>query len=268
MKYLFIFSAIFLLVGCDAFDYHPYDVRIKDKYKNTNEKNLKEIEKRCSGKKEIKFVLVGDTQRWYDETELFVKDINSRTDVDFVIHGGDVSDFGLKKEMEWVVDILSKLNIPYVTIIGNHDILGNGLSVYKTIFGDLNFSFIAGSNHFICLNTNALEFQYDVPVPDFLFIEKEIKRNTENQNITRTVVATHAQPFSEQFNNNVANVFHKYISEFKKMEFCLHAHTHELRDSALFKDNVRYIGCAAMNDRNYLLFTLNEDGYSYEIVYY
>lgn len=263
-KILFVCS--FFLLGCNAFDYHPYDVRVtEDKYKNINSPNIKKIENLCHAKETVRFVMMGDTQRWYDETEMFVKHINSRDDIDFVIHGGDVSDFGLKKEMVWVVDIMSKLKVPYVTLIGNHDIIGNGLSVYKTIFGNYNFSFVAGKNHFICLNTNALEFDYSVPVPDFLYIENEVA-HSHADSITRTIAVMHSQPFSEQFNNNVANVFHKYLCSMKNLKFCLHAHMHNLKEDDIFKDGVMYYGCAAMNDRNYLLFTLTDDGYTYEVV--
>ena len=52
---------------------------------------------------------MGDSQRWYDETEDFVNALNKRDDVDFVIHGGDISDFGLMKEFMWVRDIMGKL---------------------------------------------------------------------------------------------------------------------------------------------------------------
>ena len=38
---------------------------------------------------------MGDSQRWYDETLDFVGEINKRDDIDFVIHGGDMSDFGV-----------------------------------------------------------------------------------------------------------------------------------------------------------------------------
>ena len=60
-----------------------------------NAKNIARIEEICEGKDTLRFVLMGDSQRWYDETEDFVKALNKRDDVDFVIHGGDISDFGL-----------------------------------------------------------------------------------------------------------------------------------------------------------------------------
>jgi hypothetical protein len=71
-------------------------------------------------------------------------------------------------------DILNKLKIPYVVLPGNHDCLGSELSVFGEIFGALNFSFIAGKTKFLCLNTNALEFDCSTPVPDFSFIKQAL----------------------------------------------------------------------------------------------
>ena len=43
--------------------------------------------------------MISDTQRWYNSTEDVVKALNARGDIDFVIHGGDQSDFGVTKEI-------------------------------------------------------------------------------------------------------------------------------------------------------------------------
>lgn len=108
--------------GCDMIDYHPYDVRISGET-DVNAHNIAEIEQKCKGKTTIKFVTMGDSQRWYDETLDFVGEINKRDDIDFVIHGGDMSDFGVTDEFLWQRDIMNKLHVPYVTLIGNHDCL-------------------------------------------------------------------------------------------------------------------------------------------------
>ena len=55
---------------------------------------------------------MGDSQRWYDETLDFVGEINKRDDIDFVIHGGDMSDFGVTDEFLWQRDIMNKLRVP------------------------------------------------------------------------------------------------------------------------------------------------------------
>ena len=152
--------------------------------------------------------MMGDSQRWYDETEDFVKSLNKRNDIDFVIHGGDMSDFGATKEFMWMRDIMNSLKVPYVAILGNHDCLGNGEDIYEEIFGEENFSFMAGKTKFVCLNTNALEYDYSHPVPDFTFINNELKNKSPNQE--KTVIAMHVRPLGVQFNNNSAQLFEYY----------------------------------------------------------
>ena len=94
-KNLFTLLSYLLLTGCGMIDYHPYDVRISGET-DVNAHNIEQIEADCKGKKTIRFVTMGDSQRWYDETEDFVKAINKRNDIDFVIHGGDMSSELLK----------------------------------------------------------------------------------------------------------------------------------------------------------------------------
>ena len=263
-KKVALLGMIAFIASCDLIEYHPYDVRLSGEL-HINEKNIPLIEEKCKDKDTIRFVLMGDSQRWYDETEAFVKHMNKRNDVDFVIHGGDVSDFGLTKEFLWVRDIMGKLKVPYVTLLGNHDILGNGMDVFLDVFGDENFSFRAGKNLFLCVNTNALEFDYSHPVPDFSFVYSELQ---DTVGLTRTIPVMHVPPGDVEFNNNVGRVFHTMLCSFPGMEFCLHAHSHRLRHEEHFDDGIPYIGCSCMKDKNYLLFTLTPEGYEYEVVYY
>lgn len=252
--------------GCEAVEYHPYDVRISGQ-KDINNKNIPRIEEACRDKDTVRFVLMGDSQRWYDETEAFVKHLNKRQGIDFVIHGGDISDFGLTREFEWVRDIMSKLTVPYVALAGNHDMLGNGVDVYRKMYGDLDFSFRAGRFLFLCLNTNALEFDYSHPVPDFGFIGG-VREALPESGISRTIPVMHVRPGDVEFNNNVSLIFQEVLKRFPGMEFCLHAHNHALMEEDLFGDGVVYYGCSCMRDRNYLLFTLTDESYTYEVVQY
>ncbi len=261
----FLLLFTLFLSACDLVEYHPYDGRISGET-GINAKNIERIEQNTNGKSTIRFVMMGDSQRWYDETEAFVKHLNKRTDIDFVIHGGDLSDFGVTKEFIWMRDIMNGLNVPYVALIGNHDCLGNGEEIYEKIFGKENFSFMAGNTKFVCLNTNALEYDYSHPVPDFNFIEEELADKKPAQE--KTIFAMHVRPYREQFNNNVAKVFEYYINQFPKLQFCLNAHDHNLEVDDLFNDGITYYGSSSMKDRNYLLFTLTPDGYDYEVVYY
>lgn len=252
-----------LLYGCDLFEYHPYDGKIKGE-RGINKKNIARIEEKLAGKTSFKFAFISDTQRWYDDTKSVVKHINARNDIDFVLHGGDIADFGLTKEFLWQRDILSKLNVPYVAIVGNHDFLANGEHIFEQVFGEFNYSFMAGNVKFVCLNTNALEHDYSHPIPDFKFIRDQ--NDKENKNHQKTIVAMHARPYSEQFNNNVADIFQDEINKYPSLQFCLNGHDHRIAIDDIFEDGITYYGVANIHKRKYFTFTITDDKYEFEVV--
>ena len=253
--------AAFLLAGCDMIEYHPYDLDI-DGETGINAKNIRLIESALAGRKEISFAVISDTQRWYDETEDEVEAVNARHDIDFVIHTGDLSDFGLKLEFEKQRDILNRLDVPYVCLLGNHDCLGTGFDVYQKVFGSDNFAFMAGNVRFICLNTNALEYDYSHPVPNFDFMENELANWP--QEAEKTIVAMHVPPGDDEFNNNVSRAFEHYVTTFPGLQFCLFGHVHNWREDEYFDDGVIYYGCASIGKKGYYVITIKENGYEIE----
>jgi len=250
-------------MGCNVVDIHPYDCNITGE-RDINTHHIKEIGQTLSSDvKEFRFAFVSDTQRWYDETEDVVESINSKG-VDFVIHGGDLSDFGGTKEFLWQRDILNNLDAPWVALIGNHDCLGSGEQAHSVIFGAPNFHFIVGDVLFVCLNTNALEFDYTTPVPDFDYMSTLLKNLPDS--IKRTVFVMHVRPYADQFNNNVTKVFDHYTREFPEVQFYLFGHEHKLFQTDLFNNDIMWYGTPSINCRQYYIFTLNNEGYSYEVV--
>lgn len=261
---LLLFVSLFIVQSCDMFESHPYDGNIKGE-KGINAKNIKRIEELCKDKTTLRFAFISDTQRWYDETEDFVEVLNKRNDIDFVIHGGDISDFGLTKEFIWMRDIMNGLTVPYVVLLGNHDCLANGEEVFSKVFGDVNFSFLAGNTKFVCLNTNALEFDYSHPIPDFEFIESQIE--DDRPEYEKTVVAMHVRPYADQFNNNVAKIFQHYVTSFTGIQFCIYGHEHQIAADDLFDDGIMYYQVSNIGKRKYMLFTIKpNDEYDYEVV--
>lgn len=266
MKIRIVAYSLFLLIltiSCDLFEYQPYDTPNKDGLSNLNKTNISKILKSDNAGDTIRFVFTGDTQRFYDETVDFVKDVNRRSNIDFVIHGGDITDFGMSKEYVWMNDILKNLKVPYVVLIGNHDIIGQGKDIYKTYFGDLNFDFKFRKTRFICLNTNALEFDYATPVPDFDYMTSFLK---DTVGIKQTIVVMHSPPFDDQFNNNSGLMFNYIIEHYKGLLFCLHAHRHVFSENDYYNNGIIYYGCDDIAGRNYLLFTVVGNQYSYKVV--
>ena len=258
--YVFLFCAV-LLSSC--VEYHPYDTHIAGQT-NVNAKNIALIEEQCMGKREVKFAVVSDSQRWYDELEDAVESINERDDIDFVLHTGDLADWGLRSEFEIQRDILNSLNVPYVCLLGNHDCLGTGYEIFREVFGECNVAFSAGNVRFVCLNTNSLEFTAAEAVPNFGFIRAEYS-NLPVQS-EKTVVAMHSYPYSDQFNNDVAPMFQEYLRKFPNLQFCVHGHGHRYRREDIFGDGVYYYECPNVGSDAYLVFTINDVGYEYKKV--
>lgn len=266
MKYLYSVLICLLLVSCrEAFDMHPYDVRF-DGSENINSRAIERIKLRCSWKDTLKVAFVGDTHAWYSDANDMVKHLNSYDDIDFVVHLGDLTDCGTTQEYVWKREILAKIKVPYVAIIGNHDFLGTGDQVFARMYGANDYSFIAGRVKFVCLNTNATEYDYLAAVPNLDFMEEEIHRDSAY--FDRTVVCMHARPYSDQFNNNVAKVFQHYVRNFPSLMFCVNGHDHCQQAEDIYNDKVMYYGVDSGEHRNYMIFTITANNYDYEIVYY
>lgn len=254
---------VLILASCELIDVHPYDGKI-DGETAVNVRNIEEIERKLDGRSEICFAVISDTQRWYDDTEDEVASINRRGGIDFVIHCGDMTDFGLTKEFEWQRDILNKLDVPYVAILGNHDCIGSGKEVFRSMFGRENYSFRAGPTRFVCLDTNALEYDFSNSVPDLDFI----RNFAGDTSVKNTVMVMHVCPFSEEFNDNVADAFNYYIHNLTNPIFCLYGHGHKTEVDDLFGDGLLYFQITSAKGRQYYVFTVTEEGYDYEVVDY
>ena len=159
LVHILLLSALMMLslTACDSvFDIHPYDTRVEGAT-DLNAKNIKLIEERCLDKDTMHIAVISDSHQWYKDLEAEIADINRRDSIDFVIHLGDLTDFGSTLEYSLARERLLKLRKPFVVMQGNHDCLGTGNEVYAKMFGNNDFSFIAGRVKFIMINTNAIE---------------------------------------------------------------------------------------------------------------
>lgn len=263
IKHLTIASLALLLAGCNLFKYHPYDGQTD--LSDINQTNIDLITKATEGKEEFSFVWMGDTQRHYDETEELVEYVNENLDVDFVLHGGDITDFGITDEFEWIHDIMSKLEVPYVALIGNHDTLGSGVDLYGQIYGDDNYSFTVADVEFIALNTNVLEYNEGANVPNYTYIAEELVAASPTQ---RTIALMHASPDSSQFGWEEGTKVHNMLTQFPNLMICLNAHGHCTLISDWFEDGVIYYQCNSVDNRSFMLFTITKDGYEYQEIFF
>ena len=265
MKKYLLLAATVLLASCsDLFDTHPYDVDIKGET-GINAKQMAIIESKFANKDTLRVAFISDTHLWLSDAKDQVADVNKRN-VDFVIHLGDLTDTATDKEYEWSRDILLNLNAPFVALIGNHDFLGTGDQTYEKMYGKMNFSFIAGRVKFLCINTNATEYDYLAAIPNFDYMEEEMAKDSTK--FDRTIIVMHAPPYSDQFNNNVCKAFRRYLDFFPGLMCCIYGHNHNDTVTEFYDDGLIFYGIDCAKHRNYRLFTITPDGYEVEQIRY
>ncbi|WP_187029096.1 metallophosphoesterase family protein [Pontibacter deserti] len=251
-----------ILQACEKFEYSPYEVRLNDDEKNINQRNIQRIKDlSITPTDQIKFILISDSQGFYADNEKVVNHINRHHgEAHFLLLGGDITDFGLLKEHRLIHQQLSKLKMPYVAVIGNHDGTNNGKVVYKRMYGAFDFSFTAGDSKFILLNTNYLEF--DRKVPDLEWLEEELK---DGQQYNHIFVLSHIYPILYEFGRDEGKgeLYGKLVSKYN-VSFSLHGHRHAYNLFYPFDGSIPYLISGATERLEYIVFTVNGDNITFE----
>lgn len=244
------------LSSCEMLEFSPNDHRVPDDKKNLTSKNLGLLAARpLAAADTLRFVYTGDSQRFYDDAEDLVKSVNLQQGVQFMLVAGDISDFGMAREMWWVDNQLSKLRIPYLTVIGNHDQVGNGREAYKTVFGPLNYSFTYADTKFIMTDTNGREYNFNGRIPDVPWVTEQLRDNTAR----RHVVISHVPPQDQDFDPAVKEAYVRALREDPRLIFEMNAHRHDFSIGQPFNDGVTYINSYGFEKRRYLIVTVWSD---------
>lgn len=244
-----LFSYLVITVACDALELSPNQRFDRDSPVDLNQKNLQRL-LAAPTDDTVTIAFVGDSQRFYNEVEPFVAKANAIPAIDFVLLAGDISDFGLLQEQEWIVRRLSKLRKPYIGVVGNHDLVANGEEVFEWMFGPLNDSFVYGGIKFISHNTNGLEYKRR-QVPDMDWLQNAL---TASDGIQHIITVSHVPPFSApEFAPELVDPYTALLSKTPKLLLSLHGHVHEHNDFYPFEDGVRYMTSFSFQQRSFVL---------------
>jgi Icc protein len=264
----FPFLVPFLLLvfsSCEhLFEYHPHQIILEDDEKNLTTVNLQKLQAQTPGDT-LKLIVMGDTQRFYDATVDFVQKANTFQDIDFVVHLGDISDFGMTQEFTWVHDIMQDLKWPYLTVIGNHDMLGNGRKLYRRMYGDLNYAFVYGHTKFVFLDTNGREDGFQGRVPDLDWLSSQLTPLVD-ESWQQAVVISHAPPFDDDFDPQLELPYHQTLVKSQKVPLSLHGHRHGWSTEKKYDGEVLYHVTTSAKGRGFTYLKIWPGGYSLERV--
>lgn len=241
---------ILALSGCrDTFEYSPYQRFDRDSPVDINAKNIERMLAMSPADDTLTIAFVGDSQRFYDELEWFVNRANQIDELDLVILAGDVSDFGLLEEFELVYERLEQLRVPYITALGNHDVLGRGVSLFERLFGPVNFSFVYHNIKFVVHNTNSMEFP-GTPIPDLVWLSQEL---VPGDHFNHFLLVSHVPPYDFAFSTELETEYAGLLSDTPNLLASLHGHAHDHYDGYPYQDGVRYMTSYAFKQRAFIL---------------
>ena len=133
--------------------------------------------------------------------------------IDFVLVGGDITEFGDKPSLEKAKVLLSSLKMPFYIVPGNHD---QKLSVpaydyFNDVFGDNKFSFSHKEIHFVGFATLPAKVGGNgiVAQEDIVWVEKELSALPDS---VRIIGVTHYPLQTGDVDNwrDIVDVLKKY----------------------------------------------------------
>jgi predicted phosphodiesterase len=218
------FFCIFLvLTGCNIFQFSPYDTDLETNIRNNNRNNILMIENilTVAERDSFSFAVISDSHSDYDDLYDVVKWINKNQNIKFTVYLGDHTDLGLKFEFENTLNELENLKQPYITIIGNHDYLSQGKSIFEQIYGRTNFSFTISDNKFIGFDN--IVWENDNKRPEFEWLINELSNESVNTFLMMHI-PEESKPMEEyrsEYNSIIENIPNLYR---------IHGHTHSLKN--------------------------------------
>lgn len=221
-KFLYFSLITALFFSCNPDEYSPNQKFSKDTPQQVNAKQIALLPNKPLGSK-IRIAVSGDTQRMYKESQLFVDLINKRNDIDFVVINGDISDFGQLLEFEGIHRIYSQLKVPFIAVVGNHDLVANGPYIYRRMFGEFNFTFSYAGVKFVCHDSNSREYNFTGKVPDLDWLRANLKLDLNTNNI---VAFSHVPPTDGDFDPKLKVDYEKLFNNTHGMLASIHSHQH------------------------------------------
>jgi 3',5'-cyclic AMP phosphodiesterase CpdA len=240
-------------------EYSPNEVEIGQELRGLNARNIARI-KNLPEKDTLRIAVTGDTQRYLNDSHDLVDDINSRDDVDFLIHTGDFTDFGINREYIWMAETFNELNIPWLVVVGNHDLVANGKQIYAEMFGDENFYLDHGDFRFLFYDNNSREAGFDGNTPNLNWLRSA-------NDSTKTIVAIgHIPTYNHDFDQALKPEYKSILDNELDVLLKINGHHHDYGSGTLDNSSINYLNTFSCSKRKYLIVSLTKNSHSHEII--
>ena|GEM_PF-825786 len=167
-----ILLTLFVL-GCAPFRDSPFSDNLLSGAHNLNAANLGALD--IDTKQTLRIAVLSDPHQNYKELDNTIDDINRTAGIDFVVNLGDFTNQGYNLEYDRFIPSHERIKKPAFVVIGNHDSIGAGRSLFKKAFGALNYVIDTQYYRFVFFNSNNLELPDDFD-PEWL--EEQVTSST------------------------------------------------------------------------------------------
>ncbi len=246
-------AAVFLTLCAACVEFSPHAVDLDHGERDLHRKARERVEAGRS-REVLRFALVGDTQLAFDQAQDAVASLNGRQDLEFVIQLGDFTHFGVLSEFRNMNEIFASLHVPYFVVVGIHELLGNGGSIYRRMFGPLNDRFTVARTRFVMFDSNSRATGFDGTVPDLAWLAAQL---APDGNFDRVVLLSHVAPETSDFDRGLEADYAALLRA-QRSVVSFHGHEHAYRQGE-HAGTPLYVA-DSVDHRSYLVATIRPSG--------
>lgn len=234
-----------LLVACGE-RYSPWESDPPSHLRNLTAEQLSLLNETPEQSFPFTIAVMGDPQGTPKDLQRVVDAINRRDDVKFILALGDLTDYGLLHEYVWAGEALKRSRVPFFTVVGNHDAISHGKTIYREMFGAYDYTFTYAGLNFVMWNNN----QYEFGETDFTWLE----RNTDS----RSVVGSHVPPVVDMHRQDQVDRWYE-INRRAGIVASLHGHRGTETEYSWQENGIPYYVVPKLSGRRYTLVTFHDD---------